>query len=69
MNIKTTFSWLKEFVETDIDANSLASSLSLTGPSVESITKTKTGNKDDYIYDIEITTNLPALARSIGIAW
>lgn len=68
MNIKTTFSWLKEFVETDIDANSLASSLSLTGPSVESITKTKSNDKDDYIYDIEITTNRPDLASSIGIA-
>lgn len=64
MNIKITHNWLKEYLETDATPEQIQKYLSLCGPSVESITKIK----DDYIYDIEVTSNRIDTASVIGIA-
>lgn len=64
MNIRITHNWLKEYLDTDATPDQIQKYLSLCGPSVESVTKLK----DDYIYDIEITSNRIDTAAVIGIA-
>lgn len=53
MDILIPDSWLKDYLKTDAKPKEIAEYLSLSGPSVEKITKE--GN--DYIYHAEITTN------------
>lgn len=64
MNIKIIDSWLREFLETKANANEIAKELSLTSVSIERVEKK--GN--DYIYDIEVTTNRVDLMCVEGIA-
>src|SRR3989339_545667 len=64
MNIKITHNWLLEYLDTDATPEQIQEYLSLCGPSVESITK----SGDDYIYDIEVTSNRIDTASVIGIA-
>lgn len=64
MNIKILDSWLREFLKTSANSKTIAEKLSLTSVSVEKIEKFK----NDYIYDIEVTTNRPDLMSVIGIA-
>lgn len=53
MDILILDSWLKEFLETNATPKEIAKFLSLSGPSVEKITK----EENDSIYHSEITTN------------
>ncbi len=64
MNLSIPASWLREYLKTDLAAKSIAKELSLCGPSVERIEKI--GN--DYIFDIEVTTNRPDAFSVFGIA-
>jgi len=64
MDIKITDSWLREYLKTDLTAKKIGEQLALSGPSVEKVTKV--GN--DYIYDIEITTNRVDCMSILGIA-
>lgn len=64
MNIKITNSWLLEYLDTKATPEEIQKYLSLCGPSVESVTKIK----DDYVYDIEITSNRIDTASVVGIA-
>ena len=64
MNIKITHSHLLEFLDTEATPKQLAESLSLCGPSIESVEKVG----DDYVYDIEITTNRVDMMSVMGIA-
>ena len=64
MDIKILDSWLREFLETKAKPAELQKYLSLCGPSVERIEKF--GN--DYVYDIEVTTNRIDTASVYGIA-
>ncbi len=64
MNIRITHSWLLEYLDTKATPAEIQKYLSLCGPSVESVVKS--GN--DYIYDIEITSNRIDTASVIGIA-
>ncbi|KKQ01402.1 MAG: Phenylalanine-tRNA ligase beta subunit [Candidatus Roizmanbacteria bacterium GW2011_GWA2_36_23] len=64
MNIKITHNWLLEYLDTEATPEQIQKYLSLCGPSVESVVK----NGDDYIYDIEITSNRIDTASVIGIA-
>lgn len=64
MNILILDSWLREFLETKATPKKIAQCLSLCGPSVERLTKFA----NDWIYDIEITTNRVDLMSTIGIA-
>jgi len=64
MNIKFPVSWLREYLKTDLAAKTLANHLSLSGPSVERITK----HKEDFIFDVEVTSNRPDAASVFGVA-
>ncbi|MEI6532923.1 MAG: phenylalanine--tRNA ligase subunit beta [Candidatus Roizmanbacteria bacterium] len=71
MNIKITYNWLLEYLETDADVYELQKYLTLCGPSVERIDEVEdltAKNKKDYIMDIEITTNRIDTASVFGIA-
>ena len=59
-----SYNWIKEFAKVDETAESLAKKLTMAGIEVSSIVK----EKDDYIYDAEITPNRPDLLSMIGIA-
>jgi len=64
MNIKITYNWLLEFLETDAGPYDLQKYLSLCGPSVETVQKIG----DDYVLDIEVTSNRVDMASVFGIA-
>lgn len=64
MNILIPDSWLREYLETKATPKQLKDCLSLCGPSVEKINCL--GN--DYVYDIEVTTNRPDMMSVLGIA-
>ncbi len=64
MNFKLLDSWLKEYVKTDASAQEIGRLLSLSSVSVEGIEKK--GN--DFVYDIEVTTNRPDLMSILGLA-
>lgn len=64
MNIKILDSWLREFVTTKASAKKIAEVLSLTSVSVEKLEKVD----NDFIYEIEVTTNRPDLMSVIGLA-
>lgn len=64
MNIKITYNWLLEYLDTDATPFEIQKYLSLCGPSIESVTKIG----DDYVFDVEITSNRIDTASVIGIA-
>lgn len=64
MNIKILDSWLRDYLKTKATSQKIAETLSETSVSVEKLEKIK----DDYIYNIEVTTNRPDLMSVIGIA-
>lgn len=64
MQIKILDSWLREHLETAANAAKIGEILTLKSVSVERIEKV--GN--DYLYDIEITTNRPDLMSVMGLA-
>ncbi len=64
MNIKILDSWLREHLKTKATPQKIAEFLSLTSVSVEKIVKIN----NDYLYDIEVTSNRPELMSIIGIA-
>lgn len=53
MNILIPDSWLREYLQTDADAETIAREVSLSGPSVERIEQIE----GESVYDVEITTN------------
>lgn len=64
MNIKITYNWLREYLDTEADPYELQKYLSLCGPSIERIDKVD----DDYVLDIEVTSNRVDMASVFGIA-
>lgn len=64
MNIKITYNWLLEYLDTDATPDQIREYLSLCGPSIESVNKVG----DDYVFDIEITSNRIDTASVIGTA-
>jgi phenylalanyl-tRNA synthetase beta chain len=64
MNIKILDSWLREYLKTSATPKKIAEKLSLTSVSIERIEKFK----DDFVYDIEITTNRPDLMSVVSLA-
>ena len=63
MNIKITHKWLLDYLETEADPYEIQKYLSLCGPSVESVEKIR----DDFVFDIEITSNRIDTASVFGI--
>ncbi|MEK9169758.1 MAG: phenylalanine--tRNA ligase beta subunit-related protein, partial [Patescibacteria group bacterium] len=70
MNIKITYNWLLEYLDTDATPYELQKYLSLCGPSIESVdpTSPRLRGASDYVFDIEITSNRIDTASVIGIA-
>lgn len=64
MNVKILDSHLKEYLKTSATPKQIKDMLSLTSASVEKVEKIQ----DDYIYDIEVTTNRTDLMSVLGIA-
>jgi phenylalanyl-tRNA synthetase beta chain len=64
MNIKITYNWLLEYLDTDATPYEIQKYLSLSGPSVEKVEKVE----DDYVFDIEVTSNRVDMASVFGIA-
>jgi phenylalanyl-tRNA synthetase beta chain len=64
MDIKISYNWLRDYLKTDLSPQEIGRLLSYCGPSVEYVTK----KGDDYLYDIEVTTNRPDMMSVIGIA-
>ena len=64
MNIYVPVSWLREYLKTDVTSKTISNSLSLSGPSVEKITK----RGEDHIFDVEVTVNRPDAFSIFGIA-
>lgn len=64
MNILIPDSWLREHLETKATPKQIAGYLSLCSQSVEKTTKVG----DDWVYEIEITTNRPDCLSVYGIA-
>lgn len=64
MNIQILDSWLREHLKTEATPKEIAEKLSLTSISIERVEK----YGDDFLYDIEITTNRPDLASVVGLA-
>ena len=63
MNIKITYNWLLDYLDTEADPFEIQKYLSLCGPSVESVEKIH----DDFVFDIEITSNRIDTASVFGI--
>jgi len=64
MNIKILDSWLREYLKTSAKPADIAKHLSLSSVSVERLER----KAEDYIYDIEVTTNRPDLMSVVGLA-
>jgi phenylalanyl-tRNA synthetase beta chain len=64
MNIKIVDSWLREFLQTKASVKEVAKQLSLTSVSVEKTEKIG----EDFVYDIEVTTNRPDLMSVTAVA-
>lgn len=64
MNIKIPNSWLREYLKTEATPEKIAEVLSLTSVSVERLEKIE----NDFVYDIEVTTNRPDVMSVIGVA-
>jgi len=64
MNIKITYNWLLEYLDTNTTPYELQKYLSLCGPSIESVKKVG----DDYVLDIEVISNRIDYASVIGMA-
>lgn len=64
MDIKITHTLLKQYLDTKATPAQISDCLSLCGPTVERLEKTK----NDYIYDFEIITNRIDSASAFGIA-
>ena len=63
MNVLIPHSWLKDYLKTKATPQKIAECLSLCGASVEKVSKIN----NDYVYDIEITTNRVDMASVQGI--
>lgn len=66
MNIFLPYKWIKEYVKTDLDAKEFALAVSMGGPSIEKWEYKD--DIDDYVFDIEVTTNRADMACILGIA-
>lgn len=64
MNIKILHSWLRDYLKTKATPQKIAEYMSLTSVSIEKIESF--GN--DFIYNIEVTTNRPDLMSIVGLA-
>lgn len=63
-NMKISYEWLREYVDTKMRAENLALKLTMAGHEVAAISK----KASDFIFDMEITANRPDCLSHLGIA-
>jgi phenylalanyl-tRNA synthetase beta chain len=64
MNVRYPYSWIKEFLKTNISAEEFAKEMSLCSSSVEKTTLIN----GDFVFDVEITSNRSDLIGVLGFA-
>lgn len=64
MNIKITYNWLLEYLDTDATPFEMQKYLSLSGPSIETVEEID----GEFVFDIEITSNRIDMASVFGVA-
>jgi phenylalanyl-tRNA synthetase beta chain len=62
--MKISLNWLKEFVEVPVEPRQVKRDLTMLGLGVESFTPVN----DDWVFDIEVTTNRPDCLSHYGVA-
>jgi len=62
--MKITYNWIKEFVDVDLPAESLADKLTMAGIEVKAVE----AYDGDFVFEIEITSNRPDWLSVLGIA-
>ena len=62
--MKVTYNWLKDFVDITLKPEALADKLTMAGLEVKAID----AFDDDFVFEIEITSNRPDWLSVIGIA-
>lgn len=62
--MRISYNWLKDYVDMKMAPERLGELLTMSGLSVESLEKAK----DDYLFEIEVTSNRPDCLSYIGIA-
>lgn len=66
MEIKLPYSWIKEYLQTDLEVRDFSKTISLYGPSIEKANFNDTLN--DFVLEIEATTNRVDVTSVIGMA-
>lgn len=64
MNIRIPYSWIQDYLKTNVNPDKVFELMTASGPTVEHVTK---GNSD-YLLDIEVTINRPDCLSVLGIA-
>jgi phenylalanyl-tRNA synthetase beta chain len=62
--MKASISWIKDYLDCDLDANQIAERLTMAGLEVQGITSFE----KDFVIEVEITSNRPDWLSHIGIA-
>ena len=62
--MKLSPSWLREFVDLQVNYHQMADELTLAGIAVESVS----GEGEDTVFEMEITTNRPDAMNHYGVA-
>lgn len=62
--MKISYQWLGDFLDLDVDASGLANLLTKVGLAVEEIEELE----NDFVLDVEVTTNRPDCLNHLGIA-
>ncbi|MBI5144068.1 MAG: phenylalanine--tRNA ligase subunit beta, partial [Candidatus Omnitrophica bacterium] len=62
--MRISYNWIKDYVDLKMAPEKLAELLTMSGLSVESLEK----RKDDYLFEVEVTSNRPDCLSYIGIA-
>jgi phenylalanyl-tRNA synthetase beta chain len=62
--MNTSYNWLKDLIEIDLSPTDLAQKLTSVGLAVEGIHETG----DDYVFDIDLTSNRPDCLSHLGVA-
>ncbi|WP_185859868.1 phenylalanine--tRNA ligase subunit beta [Blattabacterium cuenoti] len=66
--MRISYNWLRKYISIDLSAKKISNILTEIGLSVKHVIKKKTGETEDYIFDVEITPNRSDAMSHYGIA-
>lgn len=66
MDISLPYNWIKDYVKSDYNVSDFAHGMSLGGPSIEKWNQID--ESDDFMLDIEVTTNRVDMSSVVGLA-